>query len=255
MSSRLTISPQAVAVFSDIRIPSTLVSTLKGLVDEALVTLDSKGFRLAAIDPARVSMIVLELPPESFLELRIEKSLSLGISTRNLELSITGARKADKYVLASDGEFVEIVVEGLPTRRFRFRSIEVPGEMPSIDLEFDVEAVVNVDSFSSAVKDIGAPGSYALFKAEGEEELEISEATGGRGLARLTRASGSLIDMRLKKPSSSSYEISYIEKALALARLASQLELSFSSDAPLRLNYPLAVGGTASFYLAPQTSS
>ncbi|MDT7888331.1 MAG: hypothetical protein RQ885_05080 [Desulfurococcales archaeon] len=254
MSSYATISPQVSITFADVKLPSTLVNTLKGLVDEVLITVDSGGFRLAALDPARVSMLVMEIPASAFLELRVDKELTIGVSMQSLELTVEAARKTDKYVLMSDGEFIEVVVEGLPTRRYKFRSIEVPKEIPSIDVQYDVDATVGLDPFKVAIKDISAIGSYALFKAEDEETLQIMEASTKRGLARLSRSSGSLIDLRLSKPSSCSYEISYIDKALTLAKLASQLQLSFSSDSPLKMIFPLAMGGTATFYLAPQVS-
>jgi len=254
MSSYATISPQVSVVFADVKIPATIVKALKGLVDETLITIDSSGFKLSAMDPARVSMMILEIPVSAFLELRVERELSIGVSMQNLELTLEGAKKTDKYVLTSDGEFVEIIVEGLPTRRFRFRSIEIPKEVPNIDVKFDVDAIVGLDPFVVAIKDIASIGSYALFKAETEDLLEIYEASNKRGAARLSRSAGSLIDLRIDRPSSCSYEVSYIEKALSLAKLASQLQLSFSSDAPIRMVFPLVMGGTATFYLAPQVS-
>jgi proliferating cell nuclear antigen len=250
MSSYATISPQVSVVFADVKIPATIVKALKGLVDETLITIDSSGFRLSAMDPARVSMMILEIPASAFLELRVERELSIGVSMQNLELTLEGAKKTDKYVLTSDGEFVEIIVEGLPTRRF----IEIPKEVPNIDVKFDVDAIVGLDPFVVAIKDIASIGSYALFKAETEDLLEIYEASNKRGAARLSRSAGSLIDLRIDRPSSCSYEVSYIEKALSLAKLASQLQLSFSSDAPIRMVFPLVMGGTATFYLAPQVS-
>lgn len=254
MSPYATISPQVSVVFADVKIPSTIVKALKGLVDEVLITIDSDGFKLSAMDPARVSMMILEIPASAFLELRVERELSIGVSMQNLELTLEGAKKTDKYILTSDGEFIEIIVEGLPTRRFKFRSIEIPKEVPNIDVKFDVDAIVGLDPFVVAIKDIASIGSYALFKAETEDLLEIYEASSKRGAARLSRSSGSLIDLRVDKPSSCSYEVSYIEKALSLAKLASQLQLSFSSDAPIRMVFPLVMGGTATFYLAPQVS-
>ncbi len=252
MSSYLSIEPRVSLVFSDIKVPSAIVDSLKGLVDEVLVSIDNNGFRLTALDPARVSMLTLEIPSSAFLELRVDRELTLGISMHNLKLTLEGAKRNEKYVLASDGEFVEVVIEGLPTRRFRFRSIELPSDIPSIEAQYDVDALVGIDPFKQAIKDIASIGSYALLRAESEEALEIMEASTRRGLARLTRSSGALMDLRVNKPSSCSYEISYIEKILSLAKLASQLQISFSNDAPLRLVFPLVMGGIATFYLAPQ---
>ncbi|HWQ16519.1 MAG TPA: hypothetical protein VNL13_01625 [Sulfolobales archaeon] len=252
MSSFVSIEPKISLVFSDVKVPKAIVDSLKGLVDEVLVTIDSNGFRLTALDPAKVSMLTLEIPSSAFLELRVDKELSLGLSMQNLELTLEEVKKNERYVLASDGEFVEVVVEGLPTRRFKFRSIELPSDIPSIDVQYDVDAIIGIDPFKLAIKDIASIGSYALLRAENEEALEIMEASTKKGLARLTRSSGALIDLRVNKPSSCSYEISYIEKILSLAKLASQLQVSFSNDSPLRLVFPLVMGGTATFYLAPQ---
>ena len=252
MSSYVSIEPKVSLMFNDIKVPSVIVDSLKGLVDEIMVRVDNDGFHLIALDPARVSMLTLEIPSNVFLELKVDRELSLGISMQNLELTLEGAKKNERYILASDGEFIEVIVEGLPTRRFRFRSIELPSDIPSIDVKFDVDAILGIDPFKLAIKDIASIGSYALFRAENEEALEIMEASTKRGLARLTRSSGALIDLRVNRPSSCSYEISYIEKILSMARLASQLQVSFSNDSPLRLVFPLVMGGTASFYLAPQ---
>jgi proliferating cell nuclear antigen len=131
LSSYATISPFVSIAFADIKVPSTIVKTLKGIVDEVLITIDSGGFKLAALDPARVSMLLMEIPASAFLELRVERELSIGVSMQSLELTIEAAKKTDKYVLVSDGEFVEVIVEGLPTRRYKFRSIEIPKEVPN----------------------------------------------------------------------------------------------------------------------------
>jgi proliferating cell nuclear antigen len=131
LSSYATISPFVSIAFADIKVPSTIVKTLKGIVDEVLITIDSGGFKLAALDPARVSMLLMEIPASAFLELRVERELSIGVSMQSLELTIEAAKKTDKYVLVSDGGFVEVIVEGLPTRRYKFRSIEIPKEVPN----------------------------------------------------------------------------------------------------------------------------
>jgi DNA polymerase III sliding clamp (beta) subunit (PCNA family) len=132
LSSYATISLFVSIAFADIKVPSTIDKTLKGIVDEVLITIDSGGFfKLAALDPARVSMLLMEIPASAFLELRVERELSIGVSMQSLELTIEAAKKTDKYVLVSDGGFVEVIVEGLPTRRYKFRSIEIPKEVPN----------------------------------------------------------------------------------------------------------------------------
>jgi len=60
--------------------------------------------------------------------------------------------------------------------------------------------------------------------------------------------------MELSEPSKSSYDVSYLEGIVSLARIASNVEIRFGTDMPLNLKFLLAGQGLINYLLAPRVS-
>ena len=250
---RMSIEPQVYIGFPDVKLIKSIAEAMRGIVDEFLINVSQNKISITALDPAKVALIKIDLPSDIFLDLKVERDLGIGVSIESLENVLEGVKKTDKISLGSDGEFVEFIVEGLPSRRFKFRNIEIPtSEIPELDLDFDVSAIVLSDPFKIAVKDIAAIGNYIRFICRSDEAIELVEDDTRKGLARLQRETGSLIDIKFKNPAESSYDVSYLEKILKITSIASQVSINFGNNIPLKLDFSLVVGGEAEFYLAPR---
>ncbi len=239
--------------FSDTRSLLALVDVLSSLVDDVLIDISSEGsLKITAMDPAKVALIEVEIPHESFLEYSIKKEISLGISTKNLSMAMTDVKRTNKVSLKSDEENVVIVIEGIPNRSFSFRNIQIPREeIPKIDIEFPAKASVLPDPFATALSDLSAVANYINFRLT-QDALELKDADTQKRIVRLSRENNSLLDASVEGEVSSDYDVSYLAPLSKLIKLASTLDIYMGSGIPLKIDLGLSAGGRVIYYLAPR---
>lgn len=229
----------------------TIIEALGNIVDEALFKFTSDGMTVKALDPAQVALISVEIPSDSFIEYSVEEELSVGINVSNLLKTLPKPKKGDKIIFNANEEFYEIILEGITTKRYKYRSIEVSvSEVPEIDLDFKVRVVTVAKAFKDAVKDLKGAGTL-VFVAEDDQYLYLKAPDLGAE-AKLSRLGGSILDMEVKEPSRTSYDEDYISKVLNLAAVTDTLEIKFGSDIPLYLSFALVEGGSVKYLLAPK---
>ena len=229
----------------------TLFDVLGNIVDETLVKFTDKGMFVKALDPAKVALIEIEVPVEAFLDYRIEKELEIGVNLSSLLKILPKPKKGDKLILNANEEFYEIIIQGTTTKRYKLRSIEVSAsEVPEINLEFNVKAIVLAQAFKSALKDLKGVESIE-FSIEDEQNIYLRSADGGVS-AKLSAEGGSVLSIELKEPSKNVYDEDYIMKVLDLAGIAESLEIQFGSELPLYLSFTVVDGGIVRYLLAPK---
>ncbi len=229
----------------------TIIEALGNIVDEALFKFTPEGMTVNALDPAQVALISVEIPSESFIEYSVDKELSVGINVSNLLKTLPKPKKGDKIIFNANEEFYEIILEGITTKRYKYRSIEVTAsEIPKIDLDFKVRIVTVAKAFKDAVKDLKGAGTL-VFVAEDDQYLYLKAPDLGAE-AKLSRLGGSILDMEVKEPSRTSYDEDYINKVLNLATVTDTLEIKFGPDIPLYLSFALVEGGSVKYLLAPK---
>ena len=239
--------------FSDTKTLLAIIDVLGSLVDEILIDVSEEGYlKISAIDPAKVALIEITIPHESFLEYSIKKSISLGISTKNLATAMTDVKRTNRVSLRGDEENIVIEIEGIPNRSFRFRNIEIPREeIPKIDIEFPARATVLPDPFATAISDLSAITNYINMRLT-EEALELKDADTQKRIVRLSRENNSLLDAQVQEEVSSDYDASYLAPLSKLIKLSSSLEVNLGNNIPLKLDLGLSVGGKIIYYLAPR---
>ena len=228
-----------------------VLDVLGNIVDEVLFNFTSEGLTVKALDPAKVALIIINIPSSAFLEYSAERDLSVGINLSALVKSLPTMKKTDKLVFTANEEFYELIIEGITTKRYKFRSIEVAAEeVPEINIDFKVKAIVLASAFKSAIKDLKGVESI-VFEAKDDQYLYLRGAEGGAE-AKLSRIAGSILDMEVKEPSRNVYDEDYITKVLDLAGITENIEVKFGSELPLNLYFTLAGGGSAEYLLAPK---
>ncbi|MGC9009671.1 MAG: hypothetical protein ACP5I7_03550 [Sulfolobales archaeon] len=239
--------------FSDTKTLLALVDVLSSLVDDILIDISSEGdLKIVAVDPAKVALIEVEMPHESFLEYSIKKSISLGISTKNLSMAMTDVKRTNKVSLRGDEENVVIVIEGIPNRTFVFRNLEIPREeIPKIDIEFPAKASVLPDPFATAISDLSAIANYINFRLT-QDVLELKDSDTQKRVIRLSKENNSLLDASVEGEVSSDYDASYLAPLSKLIKLSSALDIYLGSGIPLKIDLGLSAGGRVVYYLAPR---
>ncbi|MCD6428897.1 MAG: DNA polymerase sliding clamp [Desulfurococcales archaeon] len=229
----------------------TILEALGNIVDEALFSFTNDGVVVKALDPAKVALIEIKIPPEAFLTFKVTKDLSVGMNLSSLIKSISKPKKTDKLTFRANEQFYELIVEGVAVKRYKYRSVEVSAtEVPEVTLDFKVRALVLAQAFKAAVKDLKGVGSIA-FVAEDDQNLYLRAAEGGAE-AKLSKMGGSILEMEVSEPSRCVYDEDYITKILNLTGIAENLEIKFGNDLPLRLSFNLVDGGSVNYLLAPK---
>ncbi|HDN76100.1 MAG TPA: DNA polymerase sliding clamp [Acidilobales archaeon] len=229
----------------------TILDVLGNIVDEVLFNFTPEGLLIKALDPAKVALIIINIPSTAFLDYKVERELGVGVNLSSLVKSLPTMKKTDKLVFTANEEFYELVIEGITTKRYKFRSIEVSAEeVPEISLDFKVKAIVLATAFKSAIKDLKGVESI-VFEAKDDQYLYLRGAEGGAE-ARLSRMAGSIIEMEVQEPSRNTYDEDYITKVLDLAGITENIEIKFGNEMPLNLYFTLVGGGSAEYLLAPK---
>lgn len=228
----------------------TLLEAVGDIADEILMKLDTRGLKVRALDPARLSLIELEVPSTAFTTYDTRsQELDVGINLSSLLKVLPRPKKSDTVKFSANEMFYRITVEGITPKTFKFRSIEVAAEdVPELNLEFNVRAVILSDAFKQAL---------TTLKGAGTIEIEIPTADyvilrGGGSTVKLSRVAGSILDMEFKESVKSAYEETYLAKIDPLLSLTDSLELSLSSSSPLSITFRLPGDLLVRYTLAPQ---
>lgn len=227
-----------------------LLEAVAEVSDEVLMKLSSSGLRIKALDPARLSLIELEVPFTAFTAYDVrQQELGIGVNLSSLLKVLPKPKKSDIVKFVADEMFYRITIEGTTLKSFKFRSIEVPAEeIPELNLEFKVRTVLLSNAFKQAL---------TTLKGAGVVEIEIPSADyvilrGGGSTVKLSRVAGSVLDIEFRESVKSAYEESYLTKVSSLLSLTDSLELSLSSSSPLSIVFKLPGDLLVRYILAPQ---
>ena len=238
-------------VYPEAKYMKTIIDVLGKLVDEVAFKITPEGVFVKAIDAARVALIDVFLPPTAFLEYEVPEEIVAGLSMANLAKLLKKVKRGDKFVMDVNEENVRIIIESMMKRTYRFRNLDVPiPEIPEAQLEFNVEAQLLVDVIKHAIKDAEAVGDLLEIEAPNEETLFLR----GRGASitetKLVKGSAALVDLVVREPSKSLYNLEYLKYIVNLTKIAELVILKFSSDMPLEMEFSLGEG-RVKYLLAP----
>lgn len=228
----------------------TLLEAVGEVADEVLIRLAAEGVQIRALDPAKLSLIELEVPSSAFTSYSIGSAeLSVGINLSSLLKVLPRPKKSDAVRFSANEMYYRLVIDGDTPKSFRFRSIEVPvEEIPELSLEFKVRARVLSKAFKQAL---------STLKGVGVVEIEVPSADhiimkGGGSVVKLSRVAGSVLDIEFEESVKSAYEESYLVKIDPLLGLTDSLEMALSSSSPLSLVFKIPGDIMVRYILAPQ---
>lgn len=229
----------------------TLIEVLGKLVDEVAFQITPDGVIVKALDAARVALIDILLPPTAFLEYDVPEEIVAGVSTANLAKLLKKVKKGDRFVMEVDEEKVTITIESIIRRIYEFRNLDVPiPEIPEAALEFNVQAHLLVDVIKHAIKDAEAVGDLLEIEAPNNETLFFRGRGTGVTETKIVAGSPALIDLEVKEPSKSIYNLGYLKYVINLTKIAELVVLRFSTDMPLEMEFSIGEG-RVKYLLAP----
>ncbi|MCE4599047.1 MAG: DNA polymerase sliding clamp [Desulfurococcales archaeon] len=247
---------QARIKYPDAKTFKTIVDSLSKILDEAKFELTSEGLKVVGMDPAKVALIEVNIPYDSFLEYEIlsdEGRVEMGLNMDALNDMLKRGKKGDPISFMVSADKVLLVIESTAIKRYLVHNLEVVLEVPEeVKLEHDVEAVVIGDVLKKALKDAEVVGDLIEFEAD-EDKLVLRARGEGRSRVetRLTRDTAALIDLNVRNPATSAYDIGYIKNVINLTGVAEAVEIKFSSSKPLELVFKSPDGSRVRYLLAP----
>lgn len=239
----------------DVRDLKTIIEALSKLVDEGLIRFKADGMEIIALDRAHISLLKISFPREMFKEYEVQEEFNFGFNTRYLLTVLKASKRKEGYEISAEtNETVNLKIIGSLTKEFNIRNLEVaPPEVPEINLEFDVNAVISSAGFKKAVEQVAsisdsigiqATEDKIVVKSEGEEKVEIE----------FSKESGGLQSIEATKESYSAYNSDYLVDMLSLTKLSDTVGISFSESKPLKLDYNVEGGGKVTYLIAPKVS-
>ncbi|MEM4788625.1 MAG: hypothetical protein QXV06_02390 [Ignisphaera sp.] len=247
---QLTIEPKVLFAYPSARDFTKILKSLSEIVDETLLYVDETGVHVKALDPSRVAMLIIDLPPEAFQEFNFRESTSVGIAVSNLVKVLKNLKKSDRLVIAANEEYVEIIVEGTSgARRYKFRNISVLAEeIPELNPQYDIEASILASPLKTALKELADSSATVGFSATNDALLLFDYDTKKLSY-KMTIASGNVLNLLVKKEVTAAFDSEYISKIIEIMELSNAVDLKYGAEAPLHVSVEFS-GGKALYYLA-----
>ncbi len=237
--------------YPNAKILASLIDTLSGVLEEASFTITKEGVRAAGMDPAKVAYIEVLIPYANFMEYDLkEESVVVGANLASLSRALSGAKKNDIVTFLVSTSNLLIRLEGQTPRTYLLPNLQVSGEAPEIRLEHTAHVKVISDAFRRALSDAGEFGD--LVQLEATQEMFAVRAAGEKRVeAKFLSGSASLVLLEVKERAVASYDFSYLDRVLSLAKVADSVDVQFKSDSPLELRFESPSGLQIRYVLAP----
>ena len=232
----------------DPRVFSNLIGIISELVTEVKIKVSPEnGMHLTALDPANVAMVYFNIPSELFSEFVADKEEILGVNLSNLKSILRRCGMGSSLTLETEDNTLKLGIQDKIKRDFTLALIDVEGEEKELP-EWEFKSVVKMDSqaFVDAIEDCLVVSDACTFIAEPSKFII------GAGGLNTARAEFSSDEVQLFADSSSAkFSLEYLNKFIKGSKIASKVELNFSDNHPMRINFPSGKI-MLSFVLAPR---
>ena len=231
------------------------ISIISDLVNEARFKITKDGMELVAMDPANVAMVIFKLLSSCFTEYSIKGDVDLAINLANLKQILRRIKSNDMLTLEMGDNRLNITLQGSQKRTFSVPIIELEEKEQKVPtLEFPAQIKTTSTILNDSIEDVGIVAESVTFLAEKnvftiKAEGDLSKAT----IDIPADASTSIVlDTERAK---AKYSIEYLKKMIQGSKISDQVEVSFSQDYPLRIEYKVKDKVMLAFILAPRVEN
>ncbi|MEM0212400.1 MAG: proliferating cell nuclear antigen (pcna) [Candidatus Methanomethylicia archaeon] len=239
---------------SDVKVWRNIIDSISELIDEANFVATTNGISLRAMDPSHVAMVEVELPSSFFDEYECSETMNIGVNLDEFMKILRRGSSSDKLEIeVSSDRKLKITFSDKAKRYFSIPLLDLSWEeLTSPSIEFNVYSRLVSEVFEDAIKDASLISDFVKISAD--KDFLIISASGDRGdvEVKLSEDMGSLIELNVKEPSSSTYSLNYLEDLVKTSKASEILTLEFSNDMPMKLSFELPNNGRITYYLAPR---
>jgi len=232
------------------KIFSEIVSIISDMVLEVRLKVSHEGLRITAIDPANVAMIVFKMPSSAFSQLEVENEEVLGVSLESLKAVLRRVKAGSVLTMSKEENELKIMIQDRINREFNLALIDVEGEeKPIPNLDFTAKVEMSSVDFSEAIEDCAVVADSCSFVSEADKFMIKAKGSLNSFKSEFTDE----VNIQAEE-AASKYSLEYLQKMVKGTKLTDKVNLNFSNDYPLKLEFNTPMLELA-FILAPRVES
>ena len=233
------------------------ISTIGELIDEGIFKVDKNGLGLIAADRAMVAVIDFKLPATLFDEFKVDKEENIAVNMTNLVSVLKRVGPNEKLEMELKDNRLEITMRNSSTRKFTVPLLDInQEEIPPINqLDFKARAKIKSDVLKNGIEDADIVGDSVVFEAT--KNAFNMRASGDITSTELSLEKGneSLLDLSITgEPVKARYPLDYLKKMIKAAKLSNDINIRWSKDYPMRMDFSSVDKVSLGFVLAPRVS-
>lgn len=231
------------------------VAIVSEIVTEATLRVNKDMVELVAMDPANVAMVVYKLLSSSFVTYEVKEPTNITVNLNNLKQVFRRIKTGDTLTLEIDENKLKITMQSSSKRTFHLPLIDAEEKHQKIpDLSFNVTVVTQSSVLNNAIDDVDVVGESVLFAAQ--ENLFTVSSKGDLSKATVDIPADKLTKVVCQDDGSKAkYSIEYLKKMIQGAKLSDTVQIQFSKDYPLRIEYLVQNKVELAFILAPRVDN
>lgn len=240
----------------------SLFDVMKEIIHDVVLTFDSTGIRISAMDGAKVSLVHLKLESESFEEYYCPKSHEIGINVLNMFKLLRSAGSHDSILfryLINDPHMLEITIQNFEKNsltKFNMKLIEIDSTFIEVnDIDFDTIITIPSNYFQRLCRDMSDITDYLRIIKKGDEISFNSDFESSTDFASQTTIIGNSSSGSIRTNDQADYDnkfsLKYITGFCKASGLSSVVELYLKESYPLILKYNVGGIGSLKFIIAP----
>lgn len=244
------------AVMSDSSILRDSITTIGELIDEGIFKVNKNGLTLIAADRAMVAVIDFKLPATMFDEFQVDKEENIAVNMTNLVSVLKRTGGNEKLEIELKDNKLEITMKNSSKRKFTVPLLDISQEeIPPINqLEFTAKAKIKGDILKNGIDDADIVSDSVIFEAN--KGIFAMRAAGDISATELVLEKGNdaLLDLSATGSVKARYPLDYLKKMVKALKLANEINIRWSKDYPMRMDFVSVDKVSLGFVLAPRVS-
>jgi proliferating cell nuclear antigen PCNA len=241
---------------SDSSILRDSISTIGELIDEGIFKVTKNGLGLIAADRAMVAVIEFNMPATMFDEFHADKEEIIAVNMTNLVNVLKRLSSNEKLYLELKDNQLEIIMKNSSKRKFTVPLLDIKQEeIPPInELEFAARAKIKSDTLKSGIEDAEIVSDSVIFEANKDSFLLKAAGDMSSTELALEKGNDALLEISAIGDVKARYPLDYLKKMIKASKLANEINLRWSKDYPMRMDFTTVDKVSLSFVLAPRVS-
>ena len=224
------------------------------LLDEANFIASERGVELRAMDPSRVAMVDLSLPPAFFEEFICKETCRFGINLDEMK-QVVGRMKNEEMLEMTliDNSDLEMKLISDSTRIFTIALLDLgESDYPAPVLEPKGKLKITTESMKDSIKDAEIIADHLTFSYEkiGVVLFCKSETKSYKNI--IEADNDCVASLEVEEKVASTYSLSYLSAMFKNLQSTSLVGINISNSMPIHVEAPLGAGAKIQYFLAPR---